>query len=826
MKRALFLILLLLLTLLPYERGSAQLTVGAGGTLYISTDDAFYGVNITVTETHSVTNFKVYTYADSYVDSYFTGSNYGSSTEIKFGVYNDYWAYMSFIYPTTNINGAIFRGTVTGGNRGSSTSYVDMGTFLVTGAWQESTITWNNKPTDTGSSLYTFRISYYSTASYPLPLIITFPSSSYSSILSMLANNTYYGIVLRATAYNGYSYGILATKEHSTASYRPYLQINGTINPLKWIYIKKYNTTHLQIQFNGYYLNTKLMNSLWFRVTSPSGSSYVNASLSGTSYIAYLKIPYIYFTIDQVTFKYVDNPSIAYTFSITILNPSAVRFNFKPGMISYNDTVKLNFTVPVPQGYNFTVIADMPNGTKRNISVSSGTSLKLTEGRNWLYLVYPYSSNYIIDASNIIVDRYLPDPPVLNLVDNSNYTYDLLNVSWSHSGFDVEYFIIQAWKTGWSISLINPAKARWNFVQLLGSGTYYIRVIARDAAGNEKSSEIKKVNIASSDVIITNMVFNRTRMSLTFKNTVNASRDCFWNVTLTTIEGSKVEYRQGSLSLYPFENKTFSITWSKNLSENVYLATLWVKDSFGKTSGYQKSFIAIPPIQTATSVPLSISYSSWESSPTQLNSSVTLQSIIVIVNANHVESQPQVVTAPLPNVTLASVSTKNRIMGADYYNKFGAGLLNVTIPSIAPYSTLIIDVKAVSSDKISATLKKVEGAQGLIMIGTDVFRIYNATITNPLPIEVSVIIPDNSTLKFDCPQCVMSGGQRLLNIAAKSTQYLKAYKLEPQNATYNWTAKPMSSLLSFMSSTTLGVLIDFLVITAVVAAIARWEMGA
>ena len=825
MKRALFLILLLLLTLLPYERGSAQLTVGARGSLYIPTDSALSGVNITVTETFSVTNFKVYTYADSYVENFYY-TNHGSESGMYFGNFSasakvKYWAYMSFIYPATSISGAIFRGTVTSCERGTSSDYVDIGTFLVTGVWNEYTITWNNKPPDTGSSLYTFRIPCASS------LAIPFPSTSYSGILSTLTNKTYYGIVLRPTANSGWSRCVLATKEHSTASYRPYLHINGTISPLKWISIAEHNATHLKVQFNGYYLNAKVIDSLWFRVTSPSGSSYVNASLSGTSYIAYLKVSLPYFKIDQVTFKYGDNPSIAYSFSIVIFDSSAVKFNFKPGMISYNDTVKLNFTVPVSPESNFTVIADMPNGTKRNISVSSNIYLKLAEGRNWLYLIYPkYGYNYTLDASNIIVDRYLPDPPVLNLVDNSNYTYDLLNVSWSHSGFDVEYFIIQAWKTGWSISLINPAKARWNFVQLLGSGTYYIRVIARDAAGNEKSSEIKKVNIASSDVIITNMVFNRTGMSLTFKNTVNASRDCFWNVTLTTIEGSKVEYRQGSLSLYPFENKTFSITWSKNLSENVYLATVWVKDSFGKTSGYQKSFIAIPPIQTATSVPLSISYSSWESSPTQLNSSVTLQSIIVIVNANHVESQPQVVTAPLPNVTLASVSTKNRITGADYYNKFGAGLLNVTIPSIAPYSTLIIDVKAVSSDKISATLKKVEGAQGLIMIGTDVFRIYNATITNPLPIEVSVIIPDNSTLKFDCPQCVMSGGQRLLNIAAKSTQYLKAYKLEPQNATYNWTAKPMSSLLGFMSSTTLGVLIDFLVIMAVVAAIARWEMGA
>jgi hypothetical protein len=823
MKRALFLILLLLLTLLPYERGSAPLTVGAGGTLYIPMDDASYGVNITVTQSFSVTNFKVYTCADSYVDSYNPGTNYGSSNIMYFGQYTPYiyQAYMAFIYPATSISGAIFRGTAIR-SQGTSDGYVDIGTFFVTGVWNESTITWNNRPSDTGSSLYTFRI-YYSTSSFPVT--ITFPSSSYSDILSML-NNTYHGIVLRQVA-AGNVYGILATKEHSTASYRPYLQINGTINPLKWIYITKYNTTHLQVRFNGYFLNAKAIDSIWFRVTSPSGSSYVNASLSGTSFVAYLAIPRSYFTIDRVTFKYADNPSIAYTFSIVIFDPSAVRFNFKPGMISYNDTVKLNFTIPSLSGNIFTVVADMPNGTKRSIPVSSNTSLKLAEGRNWLYLIYSgYNFNSTLDVSNIIIDHYLPDPPVLNLIDNSNYTYDLLNVSWSHSGFDVEYFIIQVWKTGWSTSLINPAKARWNFVQLLGSGTYYIRVIARDAAGNEKSSEIKKVNIASSDVIITNMIFNRTGMSLSFKNTVNASRDCFWNVSLTTIEGSMVEYRQGSLSFYPLENKTFSITWSKNLSENIYLATVWVKDSFGKASGYQKSFIAIPPIQTATSVPLSISYSSWESLPTQLNSSVTLQSIIVIVNANHVESQPQVVTAPLPNVTLASVSTKNRITGADYYNKFGAGLLNVTIPSIAPYSTLIIDVKAVSSGKISATLKKVEGAQGLIMIGTDVFRIYNATITNPLPIEVSVIIPDNSTLKFDCPQCVMSGGQRLLNIVAKSTQYLKAYKLEPQNGTYNWTAKPMSSLLGFMSSTTLGVLIDFLVVAAVVAAIARWEMGA
>jgi len=824
MKRALFLILLLLLTLLPYERGSAGLTVGAGGTLYISTDSALSGVNITVNQSFSVTNFKVYTYADSYVSDGSTSTNYGSATGIDFGGHNTYrtYAYMTFIYPVTNISGAIFRGKTIGGSTGVGRA--DVGTYLVTGVWKESTITYDNRPPDTGTSLYSFSIN--SSTGVPSLFNITFPSSSYSAILSMLSNKTYYGIVLRVGYYGGTNYYVIASKEHSTASYWPYLQINGTINPLKWIYIAKYNATHLKVQFNRYYLNAKAIDSIWFRVTTPYGSSYVNASLSGTSYITYLEMSHLYFTIDQVTFKYADNPSIAYSFSIAIFDPSAVKFNFKSGMISYNDIVKLNFTLPVLKS-NLIVVADMPNGTKRSIPVSSNTSLKLAEGRNWLYLIYPYRNfNYTADTSNIIVDRYLPDPPVLNLVDNSNYTYDLLNVSWSHSGFDVEYFIIQAWKTGWSTSLVNPAKARWNFVQLLGSGTYYIRVIARDAAGNEKSSEIKKVNIASSDVIITNMIFNRTGMSLSFKNTVNASRDCFWNVTLTTIEGSKVEYRQGSLSLYPFENKTFSITWSKNLSENVYLATVWVRDSFGKISGYQKSFIAIPPIQTATSVPLSISYSSWESLPTQLNSSVTLQSVIVIVNANHVESQPQVVTAPLPNVTLASVSTKNRITGADYYNKFGAGLLNVTIPSIAPYSTLIIDVKAVSSDKISSTLKKVEGAQGLIMIGTDVFRIYNATIANPLPIEVSVIIPDNSTLKFDCPQCVMSGGQRLLNIAAKSTQYLKAYKLEPQNATYNWTAKPMSSLLSFMSSTTLGVLIDFLVITAVVAAIARWEMGA
>ncbi|RSN68543.1 DNRLRE domain-containing protein, partial [Candidatus Korarchaeum cryptofilum] len=305
MKRALFLILLLLLTLLPYERGSAGLTLGAGGTLYIPMDSALSGVNITVNQSFSVTNFKVYTYADSYVNSGSTGTNYGSSTGMYFGNNSGtlYYAYMSFIYPVTNINGAIFRGTVTAGNRYGLSSYTDIGTFFVTRIWNENTITWSNKPTDTGSSLLTFRISYNPYDAYPKRLGIEFPSSSYSGILSMLANKTYYGIVLRPVSSYQWSYGVLATKERSAADARPYLQINGTINPLKWIYIANYNSTHLQVQFNGYYLKAKAIDSIWFRVTTPYGSSYVNASLSGTSYIAYLKI-YPYFVVDQVTFKY------------------------------------------------------------------------------------------------------------------------------------------------------------------------------------------------------------------------------------------------------------------------------------------------------------------------------------------------------------------------------------------------------------------------------------------------------------------------------------------------------------------------------------------
>ncbi|MEM3648489.1 MAG: hypothetical protein QW506_04915 [Thermoproteota archaeon] len=524
--------------------------------------------------------------------------------------------------------------------------------------------------------------------------------------------------------------------------------------------------------------------------------------------------------------------STSRTFRLFIIPPPSIPlylnpFNLTPNSVFYNENILLNLTTYAgfingitSLGYNSGVLVNCSNTTTTIVPLVNYTAnIKLSEGRNWVsYVAYSSTTNNILFKSlqvPLVIDRYLPEAPIIQTPINGNYTSNVFNVSWSYNSltYDIDSFLLKGWgyyPKEWSTVQVVPAAARWSFFAFPGSGRYYLSVIAKDAAGNEKASAPITINIASSDVIISNFTLNMTGFKFLFVNTVNESRDCYWNLTLRLLDGSLVERRVGLLNLYPFEKKNLTMTWQRNLTQNVYIAEIWLKDMFGKQTGYIKPFIAIPPIMALSELPLSTIAGSWESDMAGLNESVTLRSIYVITNSNPVESTSRILSIPLPNVSLSSVTVRNTVTGAEYpVAGFSNLTVNVTVPSIPPRSALIMSLKATTKGKILAFFNKTN-AQPVFLSG-NYWSIYNLTVVNQVNKDVRVRLTENSTLKFECPSCSISEGSLILNLKPLEKTYLKAYKLVKMNITSDIAARPLSTLLDFMSTTTTGIFISFII---------------
>lgn len=775
---------------------------------------------------------------DAYIDGANPNTNYGSSAALSVGYSTSSSKYMMAlfhlassttlkpIYGYTSTQFCFYIYYYSGG------SAPDIYAGSITSSWQESTVTWNTIPSySSGSSL--------GASSAVRWVCITNPNLIVPSLQGIR-----HGVILYTTYTQSSYYYSIYSKE--AASNKPYISGIYYYATLSSMSIKTYNRTAYIISFKMNRIPSTLASyaRVRFNITDPAGNLIVrkaNATYDSStlSYkiIVNLNVPSFKIVDLRLVYAPPSNPSgvvyysYGYTFIVTTVRQVSI-INPTPGSIFYTNIVNFTLSIPPFSSANLSVI--FGNGTKMNITIPQQDvgiiikTMKLAEGRNVFRLVAVLLETGREEYSNyvdVVVDQYLPNPPsIVSPSDRSNITYNVLNLSWNHDGFDVEKFIMKAWRSYpyyWSTSQQVPGTVRWNYLGLPGSGSYYIQVVAVDAAGNERPSVPILVNIASSDVVIDNITLNMTGFSLKFTNKVNGSRDAFWNITLKRIEGSLVEYRQGALSFYPNETKTFSMTWQRNLTPNVYLASVWVRDSFGKQTGYLTSFIAIPPIQQVSGTPISAVPGPWESDVVDLNSSVTLRSIYVLTNANPKETLAQVFALPLPNVTLRSIQIRNRITGAEYQATLGPRTVNITVPSIPPYSSLILEVKGTTEGVVNGYLNA--SAAQPVFIGNSYWKPHNLTIVNPLSMDVTVRLVENATLKFECPKCSISGNFLALKIPSNGREYVKAYKYFPQNVTQD-LMRPLSSVLDFMSTTTTGVFMAMVIgLLLPTAAIARWR---
>ena len=504
--------------------------------------------------------------------------------------------------------------------------------------------------------------------------------------------------------------------------------------------------------------------------------------------------------------------------------PSSLVFTSpKPASIFYTNNVTLNWSSGLEDSFLELILA---NGTNSSINVTMLNSVlvELAEGKNWVRVNGTWGGKiYTSPWLDIIIDQYLPNAPTVSIPANGS---NLVNVTWSHDGFDVEWFDVKAWRyepSYWAGSVRVPAEDRWQIVQLPGSGLYYIQVVAVDAAQNEAASDVATYNVSAASVSLLSWNLSREGFSFALNNTVNVSQDVSWNLTLYTIEGTKVDYRQGILSFYPYENKTYTGNWTQNLTSNVYLAQLWLRDANGSESGFIKSFLAIPPFQEEGQIPLTILQSSWDTKPAELGEKVQFKASLLVTNANNVESPQQSVTIQLPsNVSIENVRVRNSLTGATYTATINStsNSASFVAPAVAPYSSVSFELTATASDKVNATFTKVNGTEGLKQMGDQLYRLYNVSVENPVPYQLQVYLTDNETLKWDCPQCSISSGRRVLTLDPSATVYLTAYKLEPQEE-LNVTERPFSAFLTWAVSTNLGATASFFgMVIAVAAALA------
>lgn len=775
---------------------------------------------------------------DAYTDSKNPGTNYGSSTSLyAYSFSSAYkYSYIKFIsksmyMPIISIYSATAYIYVSYAS-GSDNRYYS----YITSDWAENTITYNNAPSSTG--IYNMVIS--TTGWYSISL-------STSSVRKMFTGS-YFGMLFGTFSQSSQSYYYTISSRET--SNKPYLVVTDySYSVMKTLMVvKSGNSITISFSTDTYPSDlTKTDLKVMFDIVKfyANGNTTItnqNATYSTSSNAwVYTFTPDTNFIIKNIRLTYKDAIYHTYPYDILvrIIYGNPVILQPMPNSVNYNSLLNVTLTNLLGYKTNLTVLC--PNGTKKIINFTSTTltlskNVKFVEGRNWLQLQYIMLSSQQCTNTTpfwIIVDEYRPSKPtILKPSDKANLTTDLINVSWAHDGFDVEWFDIKAWRYYpyfWATKVTVPAATRWQYVQLAGSGLYYIQVISRDAAGNEASSEIVRVNISSSTIRLKNLTLNRTGFAFTLTNTLNSSQDVTWNLSISLLSGQLIEKRYGVLSFYPNETKSFYMTWNKNLSENVYLAEFWVSDRYGGSSGFMTTFLAIPPFQTQGAIPLSMMQSNWELERVIIGDKPKASSILLISNANHVDSPQQSITFILPaNFSTESITVKDKITGTTYSATLNAtaGTGSFVVPSIPPYSSRIYEIQAFSSKRITASFTKVDGASGIAFIGNKTYRIYNTSIENPLELDINVILLENETMKWDCPNCAIIDGRLVLTLSPKETKVMKAYFLEERKEELDLTARPLSVFLRFMNSTPLGAFIALIIgVFFPIALAARLELG-
>ena len=760
-----------------------------------------------------------------------SSTNYGSETNIT--VRNRYGAthkgYLRFTVPTYNFNVTVEHAEIKLYTLDASAYKMYIRDVL--SEWDESTLTWSTQP-----SIGSYLVGLSPTA---LGWISVTNAAFESEVERWLEGGYNYGIMLYS-AYNTAGDG-WAFASDDYAGYEPRLILNYTwpqVTQVNLSLVKVNGELKQHVVFDVY--NTTKLNKtdveVLFDLRDLAGGYYASgviASYNSTSDLweTLVDVPTdsTNLSLENIRCRALGveyptrNESIMIIYNWSKLAPSIV--DPRPSSVFYTNNVTVNLSNSLI--YDVSVVVQMPNGTSEiNVTGLNSITLQLAEGRNWLYLNY---TNLLMGEQgqtsqiDVIVDQYLPNAPLVSIPDSGS---NLVNVTWTHDGFDVEWFEVKAWRyepSYWASSVRVPSTDRWQIVQLPRSGLYYIQVVAIDAAQNEAASDVATYNVSAATVSLLSWNLSREDFSFSLNNTVNVSQDVSWNLTLYTIEGTQVDYRQGILSFYPYENKTYTGNWTNNLTSNVYLAQLWLRDANGSESGFIKSFLAIPPFQEEGQIPLTILQSDWSTVPIELGEKVRLKSNLLVTNANNVESPQQSITIQLPtNITVESVRVRNALTGASYTATINStqGTASFVAPAVAPYSSLSFQLEATSSDAVNLSLTKINGTEGLKVIGDQTYRIYNATITNPVSYQIQIYLEDNETAKWDCPQCSITGSRRSLMLDPLATVTLKLYKLEPQEE-LNVTERPFSAFLTWAVSTNLGATASFFgMVIAVAAALA------
>jgi hypothetical protein len=211
------------------RRDVQQTVLRENGKIYVDIKVDVTGLVFPVVIDPTVTINSSYGIYDSYVDSNNPTYNYGTSSTLKIGGYNGRYGIAMYIPLTSlpsniTVQRALLYLTQTAGT--SQVSFV-CDIYRFTGSWTETGITYSNMPGKvlvSGDSI--------STASAGFPYTY---SNNITNIVKAWLEQGYEnrGLYAEATSFAGQQgfFGDFASKDHSNASYRPYLEITYNQKP-------------------------------------------------------------------------------------------------------------------------------------------------------------------------------------------------------------------------------------------------------------------------------------------------------------------------------------------------------------------------------------------------------------------------------------------------------------------------------------------------------------------------------------------------------------------------------------------------------------------
>lgn len=165
-----------------------------------------------------MTDVTIYPSDDSWVNQSSSGSNYGSNNTMQLANQSGYLEYMYLKFSLATIPAGV--------NIDSATLYLYMtadsrtgtsgtaGTYVISADWAEGTITYSNKPADSGSDILAW--TFNAVGSYSGDL-----TDEVKNWYSGAVNN--YGVAIKITSATAEGYWAFATSE--AASNKPYLVV-------------------------------------------------------------------------------------------------------------------------------------------------------------------------------------------------------------------------------------------------------------------------------------------------------------------------------------------------------------------------------------------------------------------------------------------------------------------------------------------------------------------------------------------------------------------------------------------------------------------------